>query len=252
MADNTCQCDIGFSGSDCSVPDTQCNALNCVQCTSGIPNMCEACSSGFFMDSTGQCTLRDNDRDEFTNDVDCNDNNPNVNPGANELPGNNIDDNCNGVIDELACNPNTNPTCNTATILGSVSGDSGTSSLSVTNFEENWYRVFVSEEDSSLTSPHDLGVRVTLVSSPGTDYDLYLYCDNCGGTPSASSTLTGGTDTAFMKWEEDTGPFGIPSGSDSGRTIIIEVRHVSSISCGGYTLTVQGNVQIGPNTCPAK
>ncbi len=79
-----------------------------------------------------------------------------------------------------------------------------------------------------------------------------MYCDNCGGTPSASSTLTGGTDTAFMKWEEDTGPFGIPSGSDSGRTIIIEVRHVSSISCGGYTLTVQGNVQIGPNTCPAK
>lgn len=251
VSDNTCQCDVGFSGSDCSVPDNQCNTPNCVQCASGVPNICEVCSSGFFMDGTGQCTLRDNDHDGFTNDVDCNDNNPNVNPAVNEVLGNNIDDNCNGVIDELACNPNTNPTCNTATNLGSVSGDSGSSSLSVTNFEENWYRVFVSENDSSFVSEHDLGVRVTLVSSPGTDYDLYLYCDNCGAIPSASSTLTGGTDTAFLKWAEDT-IFGAPSGSDSGRFIIIEVRHASSVSCGGYTLTIQGNVQSGPNTCSAK
>lgn len=43
----------------------------------------------------------DNDGDGYTQDVDCNDNNPAINPGATEICGDGIDNNCNGETDEV-------------------------------------------------------------------------------------------------------------------------------------------------------
>jgi hypothetical protein len=45
---------------------------------------------------TVNIVLVDNDGDGYTNDVDCDDNNPSVNPGATEIPDNGLDDDCVG------------------------------------------------------------------------------------------------------------------------------------------------------------
>lgn len=48
-----------------------------------------------------QCLPQDYDSDGFTEDIDCDDSDPSVNPDADEVPENNIDDDCDGLIDEL-------------------------------------------------------------------------------------------------------------------------------------------------------
>ncbi len=66
----------------------------------GIDNDCD-------LDTDEGCSLSciDNDDDNFCNDVDCNDNNKNIYPGAEELCSDNLDNNCNTLINEI-CKPN--------------------------------------------------------------------------------------------------------------------------------------------------
>ncbi|MEE9553686.1 MAG: putative metal-binding motif-containing protein [candidate division Zixibacteria bacterium] len=76
----------------CDGLDNDCNDViddNVIDCPPGM-----ICDSGI-----GQCVYVDMDEDGYTSDVDCDDNNPNVYPGAPEYC-NGIDDDCNGTIDD--------------------------------------------------------------------------------------------------------------------------------------------------------
>jgi hypothetical protein len=58
--------------------------------------------------------LTDNDMDGFTSDVDCNDEDPDINPEADEIPNNDVDENCDGeilIIDEDGDGYNSDEDC---------------------------------------------------------------------------------------------------------------------------------------------
>jgi hypothetical protein len=108
-----------IAGQDCNDNDASIHP-GAVELCDGIDNNCDG-----YIDNGAQSTFyRDNDGDGYgdvnntvlacsapsgyvSDATDCNDNNSAVNPGATEICGNGIDDNCNGQIDE-GCG--TNPT----------------------------------------------------------------------------------------------------------------------------------------------
>ena len=96
-----------------------------------------------------------------TNNTDCNDANPSVNPAAVEVCRNGIDDNCNGIIDEGVCAPcrngteqkTINITSNSATFVWSAlaNSDQWHIQYKTTNKGSKWIDVFVTGNKRSFT-----------------------------------------------------------------------------------------------------
>jgi hypothetical protein len=168
----------------------------------------------------------------------CSDNTGTINEACNAL-----DDDCDGIPDDGIVRDD-NPLCSTGTFyLGGVSGDTGAGILNDSWQDEEWDRFTMSEDDSDLFSSVYLSATINLTSAPGTDFDLYVYCNNCTGGLAGSSTLgSGQVDTVRVRTNDD-------SFSWDDMDVVIEVRHWSSSVCAPWTLQVIGNTAVSTETC---
>jgi hypothetical protein len=127
--------------------------------------------------------------------------------------------------------------------LGSVSGDTSASPVLTDSwYNEEWISFLVTE-DSSL--PVYLSATIELWSPAGVDYDLYAWCDSCGGSYIGSSTvggLTGHWDTIHVRAEDEWG-------EPDDFYVIVEVRYYDSTSCESWELTVTGYTIVSSTTC---
>jgi hypothetical protein len=149
------------------------------------------------------------------------------------------------MVDAPASLCTSSATCSGAMDLGSVSGDTGNASVTGSGYQSAWYRVRVTEDDSSPFGVQ-LAATVQLTSPPGTNYDVYVYL-NTGSdvvectSVAASGTSTGTTDQARVTWGE-SGTFS--NGNDDSRNLSIEVRPVSGpcSASAQYQLVVFGDL----------
>ena len=220
--------------------------LNLVSSTTSVATPTSTSSSGTSTPTTSTTTspvCTDADRDGYCAEADdCDDGNPAVNPGETEIC-NGIDDDCDGDVD---LNHDDDPVCTTAQFfLGTVSGDVGSNVVADTWYDEEFDRVTISE-DNEIGIVY-LSATVQVTSPPGLDFDLFVYCLTCGGTPAGSSTirgLDGHVDTVEVRKDDSLLPI-----VDDSFNIVVEVRHVSGASCASWQLNVTGNTVVDAPTC---
>jgi hypothetical protein len=147
------------------------------------------------------------------------------------------------VMDAPAMSCASSATCQAATDLGSISGDTGSAMVSASGFQAAWLRVRVTEDDSSVVG-NDLAITATLTVPAGEQFDVFLYV-NTGSdviectTPTGTATKTGNTDQLRITWGEGS----VANGSDDSRSVSIEIRPSSSTCSPSskWQLVVQGN-----------
>jgi hypothetical protein len=94
-ADVTAPCPTGQTRCDGTCLDTSADPQNCGGCGVACKGT-DVCSASTCV----TCDKIDVDKDGYNACVDCNDNDPSVNPGAFDVPGNGADDDCNGKPDD--------------------------------------------------------------------------------------------------------------------------------------------------------
>jgi hypothetical protein len=114
-------------------------------------------------------------------------------------------------------------TCNTAPVLGTVSGDETSPILHTSGSEPTWLTFRVTENNDSVTG-ESVSFTATLTSPPGHDFDLYVFRGADGGTTGCGgvtdeSTATGTLDLVSMSWGEG----GVANGGDESAWIAVQI-----------------------------
>ena len=133
--------------------------------------------------------------------------------------------------------------CSGAMSLGTVSGDTGNVKLSAQGTKSAWYRVRVTEDNSSVV-PLTLRMAARVTSPPGLTFHVATYV-NTGSdvvecsTTVGSPTTSGSTEEIKLEWGE-MGTFS--NGSDDGRDVSIEVKApATGCSSATWSLEIEGN-----------
>lgn len=133
--------------------------------------------------------------------------------------------------------------CDSARIIGMVSGDESSGTIDVGGSEATWLTFQVTEDNDAITG-EALSFTATLTSPPGVDFDLYVYRGapngptGCGGVMD-SSTSNGAQDVVHMSWGEG----GIANGVDDRSWVAVEIV-VKGDACSdgsAWSLEVDGD-----------
>jgi len=193
------------------------------------PNNCGAC--GLVCSSTNVNTL------SCTTGV-CT---PFCNPGFGNCNDEQVfNDGCEELLDS-------NPLCASEFInLGSFSGDTGNQIVTHTSFGEKWFRLTMTEDDTSTTTCNDLGIRIEFLSNPGANYRIDARCNSCGDSPVGGNPV----DRANLGFVEEC-PGGIPTGANDSREIFVHVFYAPTafVSCDEWTVVFGGNNDSLETTC---
>jgi hypothetical protein len=134
--------------------------------------------------------------------------------------------------------------CGGAMSLGTVSGDSNNVKLTAQGYKSAWYRVRVTEDNSSV-APLTLRMAARVTSPPGVTFHVVTYvntgsnvveCSTVVGSP----TTNGNTEEVKLEWGE-MGTFS--NGVDDGRDVSIEVKGPNNgcMPSAMWSLEVEGN-----------
>ena len=147
-------------------------------------------------------------------------------------------------IDAAVNNCTSAMTCQTAMMLGMVSGDTLNGKLPASGYQAAWFRVRVTEDDqdfpgltlrvsSKLTFPASVGFETYVYVNSGNDV-----ASECAITTGTRSTV-GNVQTVKAEWGEGV----VPNGSSDSRNVTIEVRPIGGNCSAGqmWTLEVEGN-----------
>lgn len=115
--------------------------------------------------------------------------------------------------------------------LPPMSGDGNDpNNFSYSNKGEMDFRILFNETIPDFLLAYDLNVHFSLTPPASTNYDLYIYDDNCNLI--ASSTTTNLVDYVDIHWNDNLG-------SDDSRYFRVQVKFNSGESCNDWQLQIQ-------------